>query len=330
MNVTKFLLTLSIMATVFGSNTVHASKIDENAFGNSIARKVVVESLEVPVFKDGRIEGIEKPENLSKIQKEKLLKVLNFSDAEILSFPDSFVNTLLKEGGVKVELTKKDVRRVYTDLKGVDHEYTPDTEEEIKLIKIQDQALIQQKLTDEGAGPVVTPYGYYLEGSFFGNGVLTKVGQDEHSFIYKYRTTFDWSSKPVNCYTDVIAQSWQSHTTSVRTDTDYRRQNGSELFSHAGNFSVDRSNIYGTKADVDIVNSPGHHWGYIEDTVSIPMNEIYQVGQFASGYGHSYAPKGIGGVSISIKIVGIDFGGLGSDKWSWKNTFKIGQTYLDS
>ena len=53
-------------------------------------------------------------------------------------------------------------------------------------------------------------------------------------------------------------------------------------------------------------------------------------GQFASSYAHAHAPSWLGGAGVTIYgWASISFSGFG-DKWSWRNTFTIGGTTLES
>ena len=58
----------------------------------------------------------------------------------------------------------------------------------------------------------------------------------------------------------------------------------------------------------------------------IPVTNRGTTGTFASLYGHSH-PVANGTITITILAYGsVSFSGGTGDKWSWKNTFEIGQT----
>ena len=334
MNKKNFILKSSILsfALLFSLNV---SNITVNAMTDSTEKVMVdtdnvseivkLENVDISIFEDGRIKPINNPESLTREERTTALKLMEFSDDEIASFPEVLINDLLAEGGVKVELTKEDEVHIYTDLQGNDHIVTPETINQVNEIKKLDYLIIANKYNlNSGVSPFAM--GQQKDGNFTGKGVLTYIGTSStgKEYEYNYRTAWEWSLMPTLTWTDSIATSWQSHTTSVSTTSDYTRwANGG--FSHDNKVSVDRSSVAGTTAKIDIQNAPGRHYGYIQDKVRIPIGNKGNTGQFASAYGHSHVPA----LPVGINIGGwgsISFSGGAGDKWSWKNSYTIGST----
>lgn len=334
MNKKNFILKSSMLsfALLFSLNV---SNITANAMTNStekvmvdtdsVSKIVNLENVDISIFEDGRIKPINNPESLTKEEKTTALELMKFSDDEIESFPEELINELLADGGVKVELTQEDEVHIYTDLQGNDHIVTPATVNQVNEIKQADSLFIANRYK-LNSGVSTFAMGEVKEGTFTGKGVLTYIGTTSNGkeYEYNYRTAWEWSTMPTLTWTDSIATSWQSHTTSVSTTSDYTRwANGG--FSHDNKVTVDRSSVAGTKAKIDVQNAPGRHYGYIQDKVRIPVGNKGTTGQFASAYGHSYLPA----VPISINIGGwgsVSFSGGAGDKWTWKNNYTIGNT----
>lgn len=325
-----FLLLFALLFSLTTNITADAMTIkgstDEITVDTDIVSEIVkLNNVNVSIFEDGRIEPINDPESLTKEEQTSILKLMKFSDNEIESFPEELINDLLADGGVKVEVTQEDFSHIYTDLQGNDHIVTPETIDEVNEIKLRDSLFIANKF-NLNSGVSTFAMDKVVDGNFTGKGVLTYVGTTSNGkeYEYKYRTAWEWSLMPTLTFTDSVATSWQSHTTSVGTTSSYLRY-AAGGFSHNNKVSVDRSNIAGTKATIDIQNAPGRHYGYIEDTVRIPVTNKGTTGAFSSAYGHSWGP-GFSGVSINIARLGsISFSGTG-DKWSWRNTYTIGST----
>lgn len=307
------MLSLSLMFS--GAMSVNAQgQNDPNG-----SKKVTVSNVSLTVYNDGRVQGISTPEKMTEKQKHDVLKLMRFTDEEISSYPDELENDLLKDGGIKIELQQEDYTHTYTDENGVDHIVTPENEAEVNLAR-------QKAQGDSG---LITTFGSHTEDIFTGTGVLTYLGKTTTEFKYKYRTTFNWSSMPSLRFVDSIGQTWQSHTVSVNTTGDYDRYTNG-YFDHSDRLELHLNNVYGTTADIDIDSHEGRHYGYIEDEVRIPLSQSGLTGQFASAYAHAWYPELIKDISINIgSFMSITINGEG-DKWSWKNTFKIGSTTLTS
>ncbi|MHA2854183.1 hypothetical protein ACXZ7E_09350 [Paenibacillus lautus] len=311
-------LGLSMFASVITPLGQAVNASEYSAANETLAREIKIASnFKVSLYNDGRIEAIENPEMLTNEQREEALKIMKFTDEEIQSFPEELQNDLLADGGVKVDLNTEMVR-VYTDLSGVDHVVTPENEEEIEKIRMADYRTVY------GENNKIVPYGSHREGSFTGSAILTYLGSDSVVFKYKYRTTFDWSSKPVLTFTDSIAHAWQSHTTSVgSTAKQYRLKQGIYNFTYPENVKI-YNDVTGTRATVDITRHDGNHYGYIEDEVRIPLRHRGEPGQFVSAYGHAWSASLI---DVVLNYFNIYLNGFG-DKWTWRNNFTIGQQNL--
>lgn len=321
-----FALLFSLNTTKITANAMHIqdSTKEITVDTDKVSKIVKLKNVNVSILEDGRIKPINNPESLTKEERTATMKLMKFSDDEIKSFPDGLINEILADGGVKVELTQEDFRHTYTDLQGNDHIVTPETMDEVNEIKLKDSQLVAKKSKfDSGVDTLAMEK--ITDGVFTGQGILTYLGKTSNGleFEYNYRTAWEFSSMPSLTFVDSIATSWQNHTTSVSSTSDYSRYaNGN--FGHSNKVTLDRSSIAGTKGSIDLQNAPGRHYGYIQDKVRIPVSQSGTTGSFASAYGHSHFPTNIGGVSINIGGFGsINFGSAKGDKWDWRNTFKI-------
>lgn len=296
----------------------HAEEVNDI----KISKKVNVDNLPVTIYEDGRVKKIDNPETLTDKQREKVLKLMRFTDEDIESFPETLENDLIADGGIKIELTEEDAEHIYTDLSGVDHVVTEENESEIAALKERD--ILKYKKSTGKAGSVST-LGGWTEGTFSGKGVLTYLGATTYEYKYKFRTTFNWSERPVFYFTDTIATAWQPNVTGVATTYDYTRYNNG-YFSHDSNVKIEDPALNGTTLSIDIDSHSGKHYGYLEDEVLIPKTQANLTGQFASAYGHAYSAAWLNAI---LNYVGIELEGWG-DKFRWKNTFKIGSTTLIS
>lgn len=323
-----FALIFALNTTSVNANamTIEGSTEEITADIDRVSEIVKFKNVNVSIFEDGRIKPINNPESLTKEEQTSVLKLMKFSDNEIESFSEELINDILADGGVKVEVKQEDFVHIYTDLQGNDHIVTPETLDEVNEIKSRDLLFISNKLNlNSGVSPFAMEK--VQDGNFTGQGILTYIGKTSNNteFEYLYRTAWEWSLMPTLTFTDSVATSWQAHTTSVSTTSAYSRwANGG--FYHGDKVTVDRSSVAGTKAKIDIQNAPGRHYGYIEDKVRIPVAKNGTTGQFASAYGHSHYPTSVAGISINIAGFGsISLSG-GGDKWSWRNSFTIGNT----
>jgi|GEM_PF-3712910 hypothetical protein len=319
----SFVGMMSLSLIFSGAISVNAQEQTELNVSKNVGKQVTLSSVPLTVYNDGRVAGINSPENMSQQQKHDVLKLMRFTDEEIAAFPDDLENDLLKDGGIKIELNQYDYTHTYTDENGIDHIVTPENEAEVNLAR--QKAAGELALKSGG----ITPYGSVNEDIFTGTGVLTYLGETSTEFKYKYRTTFNWSSMPSLRFVDSIGQSWQNHTVSIGSTYDYDRYSNG-YFEHKDRVELHQGNVYGTTADIDLDSHAGRHYGYIEDEVRIPLTYRNTTGQFASAYAHAWYPALIKDISLNIgNYVSITINGEG-DKWSWKNTFKIGSTSLTS
>lgn len=316
-----FALLLSFTTFTANAMTTQDSTGKLTLGADKVSKVVKLKNVNVSILEDGRIKAINNPESLTKEERTVAMKLMKFSDAEIESYSDLLINDILADGGVKVELTQEEYTHIYTDSKGKDHIVTPENMEQINEIKKKD---LQVYNLNSGIGTL--DMGGKTDGAFTGKGVATYLGKTSNGqeFQYKYRTTFEWSTMPALTFVDNIATAWQTHTTPVSSSAAYDRwANGG--FSHTNKITLDNSSVVGTKARIDLQNAPGRHYGYIEDSVRIPVTAAKgTTGAFSSAYSHSHAPGWIG-IGINIGPVGtITFDTFGTgDKWSWRNTFSF-------
>jgi hypothetical protein len=316
------LITIIALMTIL-SSSIFAKGTNENEVGFKI---VNVAHVPVTLYDDGRIKGIENPSELSKEQRKEILKLMRFTEEEIGGLPEDLQIELLKDGGVKVDSVMENMLHVYTDLDGVDHIVTEENTQEIEQIKARDY----KRATKGRVKISSTTLNSYSDGKFTGEGIIVYLGTtaDGLEYIYDYKTKFTWSSRPALYYVDTIGQAWQDHTVSVSTSDEYYVK----LYSSSGNYlgsimiglhDIDYSSVYGTKAKADIDYHDGEHIGWLSDEVRIPVREKGLTGQFASAYGHAWSGVDI---TATIKMVSVELDGYG-DKWSWRNSFEIGQSY---
>jgi len=328
---------ISTLATILALTSLlplSLSAKENTDISNEIgARTMQVENVEVTIFDDGRIKGLnkEKVKQLSKKQKTKILKTMRFTDEEITRLPEDLQDYLVSEGGVKVDTVKGEMTHVYVDLEGNSHVVTEENEDEINQIKQKDLATIEiiapeleldtDKVNTLGTNP-------FREGNFFGDGQAIYMGKTSNGLEleYQYITGFEWSKRPWIYGVDSIANAWQYHTVSTKTDGRYDVRfvsaNGSPMGGMAvGLHDVQRPNPQSSRAKLDLDRHEGIHHGWLVDKVRVPANQKGYTGSFSSAYGHSW---GIENISISWNGISYSFAGSG-DHWSWDTTFTIGQ-----
>jgi len=93
---------LSVVATVLLFSSFFSSNVKAQSQVEAL-KTFTLNNVSVQQFEDGYIKGITAPQELSVDQKDAILKLLNFTDEDIIDLPDSLKNQLLKEGGVKVK-----------------------------------------------------------------------------------------------------------------------------------------------------------------------------------------------------------------------------------
>ncbi|MFD3271947.1 hypothetical protein ACE3MS_17795 [Paenibacillus dendritiformis] len=290
----------------------------EATSNNDVFTTVDLNNVSVQQSNEGYIKGLDNPELLLGEQKNQILRLLRFTDDEIINMSDSLKNELLKEGGVKVDVNISKMKHIYTDLNGTDHVITEENKEAVSVIRMNDMKKIG---LDE-----ITTYdmGSVRDGIFSGGAMITYLGKTSSGkeFKYIYRTIFRWDNRPINFYVDTIGTAWQSHTTRVDYSGLYQYDYGNSIFE-PGFSSIDVSSVYGTRGYIDInYHNDGPHYGWLENEVRIPTRHELETGSFASAYGHSWLP--VNNVTINIRSTGITFSGFG-DKWSWDSTFTIGK-----
>ncbi|WNQ10199.1 hypothetical protein MJA45_21625 [Paenibacillus aurantius] len=323
--ISRSLVTAVALFSIFQTTCLADSPFDQKK-----SKIVNVSDVSITLLSDGRIKGLDKPEKLSKTQKAEILKVIRFTEDDVAQIPDELQNQLLKEGGVKVETTASDLIHTYTDLNGQDHIVTDNNQEEIDAIKANDMKTLAAQ-----SGEITTfetGLGSVQEGSFSARGYVTYLGKSSNGieYNYSYKTMFTWSARPAWYFEDKIAQTWQGNTTSTNTIGEYKVNTFSSSGNPTGTYyyglkDVDRSSVSGTTATVDIVYLDGQHVGWLQDNVKIPVggNEG-TTGQFASAYAHSWTNNLI---DIILQNLGFQFESAPGDKWTWRNSYIIGQWY---
>lgn len=288
------------------------------------SKEVQIGDLDVTVYEDGRVKGLGKSKKLSNKNRKQVLKLMRFTEEEIDSLPEELQNELVSEGGVKVDSKVEDFVHIYTDLDGNDHEVTEENKKEIEKIKKRDYKKIQEMSAKGKVIAAGTDLGSETDGDFTGTGHIIYRGIEGNEYGYMYYTKFEWSDRPALYFTDTLGHTWQNHTTSIGSASDYDVRyfngNGDPLGTIDFEPELDNSDVLGTKGEFDIDYHAGVHYGYIRDRVRIPRTEKGNTGQFASAYAHSWSNANM---ELAFRYISIDISGLG-DKWSWKNSFEIG------
>lgn len=297
-------IALSVVTALLIPLAVNASE-PQQQLENGIARTAVYGNEVVSILNDGRISGIKQPEKLSEENRHQLLKLLNFTDEDIASYPDTLQYDLLRDGG----------RKVNTNISNVQHFVSRNGVVE----------LVDDVEAAPSGGFTIMGMGSLTSGNFTGTGLLTYVGTTTTEYEYKYRTKFNWSSKPALCFVDTVGISWNATSVPVGTiGLDYRRFD-SGFFSHTNKISASQDLVNGVTARIDIQNSPGEHFGHVERQVRIAKTRVGLTEVFGSAYGHSWLPDGIDNVGVTIGWASFTFGGTG-DYFTWTNDFTVGST----
>lgn len=266
----KYSILLLAIVLFFSLNLTNANAMPINDFTKEISvnqdkvsKILKLKNVDVSILEDGRIKPIENPESLTKEEQVTILKLLKFTDEDIITFSPVLISALLNEGGVKVELEQEDFTHIYTDSQRNDHIVTPQTINNVNKIKLKDLQLNGEKSIDilaEVDCGNSSQMGSCSYDTFYGYGVLTYLGTTVNGkeYQYAYKTHWGFSRKPFYAFTDSVATSWQPHTVSLSTTSDYTRYaNG--YFGHNNRVKINRENVAGTKASIDIINDAGTH-----------------------------------------------------------------------
>lgn len=312
-NLLSITLALSLFVLGIGSSGVSAAA---NKDSYSVPVEKITSSFKIgkgvtaSKFSDGRVEGMD-PSSLDESQKDEVLRLMNFSEEEVNNFPEELVNKLITTGGVKVTTTQSNLEQTYTSLAGVDYVITEENKDEVNKIKEEDKNTLSNNLIS------TLSMGSKQDGTWSGYGALFFSGKTSNGleYNYSYLTYFNWSETPFWPYSDKIAMSYQNNATRVGSSGVYYSNPAQSTLS------IDTSSIYGISTSYNIM---GEGYGYIKADVRIPTNQTGYTGLFNSAYGHPWLPSGMA----------VNIGGYGSisltgqgDKWTWDNTFTIGQAY---
>jgi hypothetical protein len=275
------------------------------------------EDLTIKKYSDGRIEGISNPASLNEEQKEEFLNSMLFTDEEIEKMPEEMKDEIIAEGGVKVDIEEEEMLEKYQDLNGVVHEVTDENRDEINALKEADL----KKINADKIGTM--SMGTVKDGAFNGASALVYIGKTANAkeFKYSFKTTYLWTSAPVNAFWDTISQAYAGNTTPVGSNgkmewLDTHNRLNSE------NIKVDQLSLNGSTAKVALQPYSNRQNGYIATEVRIPVSEAGKTGVFANGYAHAYTPVPFG---VTIGNLSFNFTGVGPS-YSWRSSFIIGKS----
>jgi len=280
-------------------------------------------TLKIKKYSDGRVEGIRNVDALSEKDIDSVLAQMNMTNEEISEVPLALKKQFVSRGGKKVNLTTK-VKGYYNSLDGNRYEITENNKEEIEKIREKDRAALKErerKLTGNKVSTLAMDS--VVDGKFSAQSYLFLLGETSTEYKYDYYTSYNWSSAPDNWYTDILAHSWQSHTTAVSRNG----ANNYKLFCdlnvwHNENMSLEPK-PGGTIGKIDLQHAC-NQYGALHDEVRIPKIHKNTTGNFIAGYAHPW----VGGiVGVALNYLGIDFTALVGDEWFLDNTFTVGYSY---
>ncbi|WP_454189843.1 hypothetical protein [Paenibacillus sp. Marseille-Q7038] len=311
--------------------TTSAAEINSNT--------VDVEGYQLTQYADGRVEGVNEPRDLSEEQKNEILKVIGYSDAEIASLSPSLKNELVIQGGVRVDSNITEVNVSYTDLEGTKYsvnENTVDTvtdaiSEDLKKFNLpvgeEAKAALEEFVVDSIQDPMITPRNINSDGTDDNNfkiwGTVTYLGKTQSGVEFKHsiRNNFRWSKTPNFTFTDTIGISHISKTIPVGTNGIYDAydRNWDKWFNYG--FKKINNGLYGGSGEIDLraLHQDSSHVGYIGNETRTAVSQKGTTSKFYGAYSHAVVPE----IAVmALSIYGIDVSGYGFE-YDYSQTYTL-------
>ncbi|GBG07706.1 hypothetical protein PAT3040_02264 [Paenibacillus agaridevorans] len=314
--------TLAITLSLLVASSLQAAPLSKEQQFEIVQTVMIDQNTEIKKFEDGRIAPIDNAKILNEEQLNKILVQMNVPTEEINNFPLGFKKKLVERGGLYVEVNRN-FKEYYNDSQGIKHEVTEGNRNNIQTKVSRDIESLKAPgmvnlLSDDSVSDGIFTAQTYV---FYLGKTATNA-----EFKYDYYTSYNWSRLPANSYTDIIAQSWQSHTTSVASNGAHNWYPDWDYYCTPGYTWVQDS--YGTNLKNSIGGSQAkfsnhavcEQYGALHNEVRIPVTHAGETGQFIATYAHPF----IGGLGYAVmNYLSIDFGFFIGNEWEMINTFTI-------
>ncbi|MED1800417.1 hypothetical protein P4V60_17710 [Brevibacillus porteri] len=270
-------------------------------------------------FEDGRISPVSFAEELTESQLENILVEMGFSKDEISDMGITLKTRLVSDGGKRVKTTP--VHATYR---------TGDGKNEVTFEGESIDEIKEQLKADKESGQFKAAWDKEEE-NWHGKTYVTWAGLTGNGkeFKYNFYIEFEWDSNPFQQMTDHFALHWGDKGTKYASGDwtvvqalkpDNRYGGGSWTDIPVTN---EQNNLAGTEwsfrwYDVQTaykVRGTGH------EEIRIPVSKAGETYTYAGAYFHPWWRHD---VAIVLGPVGITFSDDAGDKWTWDESFEIG------
>ncbi|NOU88661.1 hypothetical protein GC102_23330 [Paenibacillus sp. LMG 31460] len=288
---------------------------------NEDQKIVIDEKLTITKYKDGRISPVAVTKNLTIGQIDNILKYMGFSKEDIDKMSSEIKNDITSAGGKKISVEKTNEKEIYTDIDGNEFDVTDENRNTIMQKIENDKEKFKKR---ENKSVSVAAMGSASEGIWTGWSWLVFRGTVGLEYEYSYYTEYKWDGNPNLAFQDTVAQSWQSHTTTIgRAGTAYHEYKLGGIQSNSMEFL--NTSVYGSEAKFDIYTNYNlsKQYGFVREDVRIPTSNATLSGVWAAGYAHPYS-SGI--IRAIFGFASITWDASWGMKKSWTNNFTIGSS----
>ncbi|WP_136608730.1 hypothetical protein [Paenibacillus dokdonensis] len=308
---TVFLLLVPVV------NAQEKSVVDEKELSSELIR--IDSDLTIEKESDGRVFPLKSnSHNLTPAQQGLILREMKFTDEEIQSMSPGEKESIALAGGIKVESQTSNLVQYFHASDGKRYMVTEENRDEIEALRQQEAKKLSKELNRE---VIIQPLSTTInDGIFSARGHVTYQGKSPNAqeFEYLYTDSFDWSTNPQNRITDTIAHAWQGHTTSIsRKASTTTTVLGSNTYASP---SVTFDNVSGDHFKFSYGTLFDSMYGYLQDTVRIPITNKGTTGRFVGGYVHPWTTVQPG---LTVGPVSVSFGAFIGDEWHWDTTYTI-------
>ncbi|MBW5468909.1 hypothetical protein GPJ61_13670 [Brevibacillus formosus] len=276
--------------------------------------------VKIKKFEDGRISPVSFAEELTEGQLENILVEMGFSKDEISEMGIELKKRLVSDGGKRVKTTP--VHATYSIGDGKNEvTFEGESIDEIK----------EQLKSDKKSGHFKTANWDKDEAPWHGKSYVTWAGLTGNGkeFKYNFYVEFEWDKTPFQKMTDHFALYWGDKGTKYPSG-DWAVVQGLQHDDHYGGgkwvtlpVATEQSNLVGTDWSFRWNDAPIAYKfrGTGHEEIRIPVSKVGETYTFATAYFH---PWWTNDVAINLGPVAISFTDDAGDKWTWDESFEIG------
>lgn len=329
----KSIITSVLMVSILGTSQIKVSADNSKEYINL--------NTSVEMTEDARVAPIDNVDELSEHQLNLILDRIGYSEESINKWPLNRKRTLVSYGGRSVDTEEIEFVHTYTSTDGNDYVVTPENEEEIKEIQINDLEKMgiqydQKKtvnlvedntsiLSTYSADSFDDNYGYKQDGIWSGEVIVAYIGETSHQHKYYIGMDFYWDEKPLANYGELLGLYWGSYGQPVANT-------GAGYFAFQSNisnnwatwdFNPDLSSTQGITAEFSFPRYIlGQSMGSLGEEILVSKDLSGHILAVAGRYVHPYAPNNWG---FSIGAAGVSLSGaltdVPKDNWTWTYNF---------